>query len=664
MMSVATTTPTSSRRERRSLGGWLSGRVGPALALVVYAIVVLTGATTSSLGVEMMREHTADPLATMVGEPQWIRSDEYLTQTPIELSVLALGHSYHSPLSETGDVVFQLSSGQAVESVFFLESGLLRLGPWLPDANLFAAWRALPLLLLALTLPPLLRRMGASGPLSWLAYALVVLAPTSLWWSFTPVRILAAASLGSFLLVKSRERWSEGAGRARVATSLALAGVGGVVLGQLGTYYIPWNVTVGLPLVAATVAWLLRSGPFRSSLAILGTGAVTGGVLLGLVFWENLDAITSTLATAYPGDRRSSGEPLAPFQLFGAPGLSTLRNDVAPSFLNASEIASAFLVCAVWALALLPRLRPVEGPRRLFLWVLLGATALLVLWSTLSWGTLGEHVPLLNFVPAIRAAQTAGYSAAIALCLVLSQVESVRLRQAVPAAAACAFVTGWGVSSLKVTALPTMGQVAPFLVPLLVGALVLVVSRWPGPWTVLAAVAALAWSGSHVNPLTFGLGDLRESDAAATARAMGHRVRSEDAYVAADSGYVTGMLMGNGVPTLTGYQTSGPDDATWGLLDPDGAYESSWNRGASFISMAFDGRAGADPVIETLALDHILVHVDPCSVDPALRLGRIVTSTEIERPCLRPVGSFVWQDVEQHVYRVTRRDAQRTGAAG
>lgn len=663
-MSVARTMSPSSRRMRDAVVSRLAGRLGPAVALVVYAIVVVSGATTSSLGVEMMRQHTDESLATMVGDPQRIRSDEYLTQTPIELSVLALGHSYHSPLSETGDVVFQLSSGQPFESVFFLESGLLRLGPWLPDANLFAAWRALPFLLLALTLPPLLRRMGATGPLSWLAYFLVVLAPTSLWWSFTPVRILAAASLGSFLLVKSRERWSDGAGRACIATSLALAGAGGVVLGQLGTYYIPWNVTVGLPLVAATVAWLLSSGPLRSSLAILGTGAVTGGILLALVFWENVDAITSTLATAYPGDRRSSGEPLAPFQLFGAPGLATLRDDVAPSFLNASEIASAFLVCAVWAVVLVPRLRPVEAPRRAFVRVLAGATALLVLWSTLSWGTLGEHIPLLSFVPAIRAAQTAGYAAAIVLCLVLSRIEPVRVRQAAPAAAACALVTAWGVSSLKITALPSMGQVAPFLVPLVVGAVVLVVTRWPGRWTVAAVVALLAWSGSHVNPLTFGLGDLRESASAAAARRMADNVRREGTYVATDSGYVTGLLMGNGVPTLTGYQTSGPDDATWSLLDPDGEFEPIWNRGASFISMAFDGPSGADPVIENLALDHILVHLDPCAVDPDLRLGRVVTSTELHRRCLREVGSFVWQDVEQHVYRVTPREAGRSGAAG
>jgi hypothetical protein len=656
-MSVATTTSASSRRALDDVAGRLTGRLGPALALVVYLVVVLTGATTSSLGVEMMREQTDAPLATMLGEPQGIRSDEYLTQTPIELSVLALGHSYHSPLSETGDVVFQLSSGQGAESIFFLESGLLRLGPWLPDANLFAAWRALPFLLLALTLPPLLRRMGATGPLSWLAFFLVVLAPTSLWWSFTPVRILAAASLGSFLLVKSRELWSDGAARARIATSLALAGVGGVVLAQLGTYYVPWNVTVGLPLVAATAAWLLWSGPTRSSVAILGTGAATGGVLLALVFWENIDAITSTLATAYPGDRRSSGEPLAPFQLFGAPGLVTLRNDVAPAVLNASEIASAYLVCAVWAVALVPRLRPIEAPRRAFLWVLAGATVVLVLWSTLSWGTLGEHIPLLNLVPAIRAAQTAGYVGALLLCLVLSQVESIRVRQAVPAAAACALVTAWGVSSLRVTALPSMGQVAPFLVPLLVGALVLVVTRWPGRWTVLALVSVLAWSGAHVNPLTFGLGDLRESAAAATARRMAEKTRSEGSYVAADSGYVTALLMGNGVPTLTGYQTSGPDDATWSLLDPDGEFEPVWNRGASFISMAFDRPGGADPVIENAALDHDVVHVDPCAVDPKLRLDRIVTAVELHRRCLQPIGSFVWQDAVQHVYRVTPREA-------
>lgn len=645
---------------RDGLGGALRRRLGLGIALTLYALVVLFGASYSSLGIGSLREDPAQALESTWGEPQPIRSDEYLTQTPIELSVLSLGHSYHSPLSESGDVVFQLSSGQPVESVFFFETTLLRLGPWLPDANLFAAWRALPFLLLALTLPPLLRRMGATRPMSWLAYFLVVLAPTSLWWSFTPVRILAAASLGSLLLVIARERWTAGASRRRTVSCLGVAGVAGLVLAQLGTYYIPWNVTVGLPVVAATAASLLAAGPRRQSLIVLGTGALTGAIALGLVFRENAAALAAAFDTVYPGDRRSTGEPLAPFQLFGAPGLVTLRNDVAPVVLNASEIASAFLVCAIWALALSRRLRPSSGPQRAFAWVLGVGVVVLVLWSTVSWGTLGSHVPLLNLVPAIRAAQTVGYPASILLCLVLSRVGPLGLREALPVAAACALVTAWGVGNLKATALPTMGQAAPFLVPLVVGGLVLVVTRWRGWWSVAILGAALAWSASHVNPVTFGLGDFRETHAAATARSIADAAREEGTYVATDSGYVTALLLGNGVPTITGYQTSGPDEETWALVDPRDRFEDQWNRGASFLGMTFDRRSGAYPVIGNPSLDYVMISLDPCALDPRLRVTRFVSAQDLDRPCLEHTATFQWEGLEQHVYEV-REPSGRAG---
>ncbi|MEI2671870.1 MAG: hypothetical protein V9G13_12290 [Marmoricola sp.] len=91
--------------------------------------------------------------------------------------------------------------------MLFVEGDLLRLGPWLPDAMVFAAVRAFPMLLLLLTLPPLMRRLGATRPLSWLAVVLAVFAPAAVWWSFWPVRIMAFAAAGSYLLVLARDRF-------------------------------------------------------------------------------------------------------------------------------------------------------------------------------------------------------------------------------------------------------------------------------------------------------------------------------------------------------------------------------------------------------------------------------------------------------------------------
>ena len=82
---------------------------------------------------------------------------------PIELGVMAHGASQHPLLSQQPDLIYQVSSGSLFESVLFLEGNLLRLGPWLPDPMLFAAFRGFSWLLLFLAMPPLLRRLGATA---------------------------------------------------------------------------------------------------------------------------------------------------------------------------------------------------------------------------------------------------------------------------------------------------------------------------------------------------------------------------------------------------------------------------------------------------------------------------------------------------------------------
>lgn len=637
---------------RSRLTGSLADRIEVLVPLLGYVITVLCSITTSSLGVASLRQNPAHPLGTVFGGPQPLRSDEWLTQTPIELNVLALGHSSHSPLAQAPDIVFQLSSGQFFESIFFFDTTLLRLGRWLPDAQLFAAMRALPILLVLLTLPPLLRRFGASRPQSWLAVALTVLAPTTLWWSFTPVRILAFASFGSFLLVCARQRWAASARWHDKATPVLQAALGGIVLARLATYYIPWCLTVGVPLVVATAAWLVWSSPRRPGLVVLGIGTGVGALLLGLTMWENLDALRATFGTVYPGSRRSSGEALAPFKLFGAPGLFKSADAVESAIPNASEIASAFLVCAVWAGLLWSWMRPhVPTRERAALWGLTATLMVWVAWCTMPWGALGEHLPILNFVPAARAAQTVGYAGALVLCLVLSRLDRPSLWRGIPAAAACGLVTAYGVGDLQ-TVLPPLSAADVWLTALGVALLVWLVTSFPRSWAPVALVTvALMWSGYRVNPINFGLGDLRASAAAGIARQMGEQARKDGGWIAADSPYVSALFVANGAPSLTGYQVSGPVTSAWKRLDPSGAYRTEWNRGASFLRMDFSGPADQPATVSNPNFDVIEVSIDPCVLAASgLHVEYIVSSTVLTSKCAHPVRKLRWSGQTQRVY--------------
>ncbi len=186
---------------------------------------------------------------------------------------------------------------------------------------------------------------------------------------------------------------------------------------------------------------------------MLGVGAVCGGALLALVFWENADAVRATLDTAYPGLRRSTGDALASFHLFGAPGLFHMTNGEAPAIGNQSEISSAFLVCGLWAL--LVSMRPSDATRaqRAAVWTLGLSLAVWVAWCSAGWGAFGASLPLLNLVAPPRAAQTVGYAAALLLCLVLSRAARIGPWPALVVAAACGLATAYGVTNLR-AALP------------------------------------------------------------------------------------------------------------------------------------------------------------------------------------------------------------------
>jgi hypothetical protein len=619
--------------------------------LLGYIVAVATAATTSSLGVASLRQDPAHPLGAILGGPQPLRSDEWLTQTPIELGVLALGHSSHSPLAQSPDLVFQIPSGQPFESAFFLETIPLRLGALLPDAQLFAATRALPLLVVLLTLPPLLRRFGASRPQSWLGVLLTVLAPTSLWWSFTPVRILAFASLGGYLLIAAHDRWSEEGGRFSRVIACLQAALAGIVIAQLTTYYVPWGLTVGVPVVVATVMWLLWSVPRRPGLLVLAIGGATGGLLLALTLWENQAALTAALDTVYPGSRRSGGAAVAPFQLFGAPGLFKSAGAVDAALPNASEIASAFLICLVWAGLLRGRLnRTVSSAQRAAQWGLTASVLVWVAWCTVSWGRLGEDLPVLNFVPAARAAQTVGYTSALVLILVLSRTSSVGVWRALPVAAVCGLVTAYGVSNLQ-SALPPLSTAEVWSASVAVIVLVWAVTAFPHSWAPVVAVGlALAWSGHSVNPINFGLGDLRDSASAHLLRDLGEEARANHTWIAADSPFVSAVLVANGAPSLTGYQVSGPDKQAWQQLDPSGTYEDEWNRGASFLRMDFID-SGATPRVTNPNPDVIQVSVDPCVLaDSSLDVGYVISTQPLHRPCVRETSTFTWSGRTNHVY--------------
>lgn len=618
------------------------------LPLLAYVVISLGSLSTSSLGLLSVE-------GTGQGADQWgsslpIRSDEWLTQAPIDLSVLAAGSSTAPSLSQDPDLIYQISSGQVVESILFHEGNLLRLGQWLPDEMLFSAFRAWPWLLLVLSLPPLLRRMGATRPMSWLGLVLVFLAPASLWWSFMPVRIMAFAAAGSYVLWLARDRMVAG----RRVTAVLQAGLAGILLARLVTYYVPWSLTLGVPLVIATGVYLVADRTTRKqALATIGTGALVSLVVLAGTLIENFASLSAELNTVYPGLRRATGAAQAPAQLFGGPALFEMEDGAAPTLLNQSEISSGFLVCAFWALVVWRRAwAGATTAQRGAIATLAAATALWSAWAMFDWGPLGESIPLLSAVLPIRAAQTVGFPAALLLVLLVSRLSGDASRLAVAAAVTTGVVTAYGASDAR-RALPDLTTWQVWLAVLAVSGIAYAVTRWSArTWPVVVALVVCLAAGIDVNPIVRGVGELRDSPAAGAARGMVQRAEDEGTLIATNSMAANALLIANGAPLLTGSQVTGPIVSEWEKIDPDREFENVWNRGASYLYVAFDGERDA-PWVEEAAPDVIVVHAHPCWLaESDLGVGLIVSTLEIQGRCTQPVRTFRWNGGPQYVYEL------------
>ena len=626
---------------------------GKAIVILVYILLSLSGTTLSSVGINSLRQTPAHSHGIQLGVPRPVRSDEWLTYTPIELGVMAAGStSSATPLSQEPDIIYQIPSGGVIESVVFADGLSLRLGRILPDAMVFAAYWWLPTLLLSLTLPGWLRRLGATPRMAWLALGLIVICPASAWWSLMPVRVLSYAVAGCVCAMSALEQWI-GARRVR---AIALAVLGGIFLARLPTYYVVWSFTIGVPVVLATFVWLLFDRERRR--AAFAISFICGAVALLLfagIALENSAALRAELNTVYPGLRRDSSLGLGIGTVFGAPALYTMQHKIANlSSSNQSELSSGFTIAAVWSLVIwLPMKRRKWTRENAAVAVIAAATVFWLVWCLVTLGPWSASIPIANRVPPVRAAQTVGMLAVMVLAVVLSRAtRPTSVKNPAIAAGVCTGITALAGSNLQLTALPGMSSGGLIAASLVVGVVVFVVTSYPDKWqSVVLTLLAAACTVFAVNPVIVGLGDLRGTDISRYMLAQGGVARQDKGYWASDSIITDGLLVSTGVPALTGHQVTGPVDSQWRKLDPTGRYEKSWNRGSSYVEMNWS--SDQTPVITNPGFDQILVSVDPCAVPRlGLNLTYIVSPRALTQSCLSKVHNFSWSGIPEFVYKV------------
>lgn len=620
-------------------------------AILVFAVLVLTGITTSSIAHSHISVDGTVGAGVLEGHPRTVRVDEWRTYTPIYLGYMAAeGPGAFSPLAQPVDLIYQVPSSFGLESLIFLDGEMLKLGAWLPAEMVFAAHWWLPVLVLCLALPRLLIRLGSAHQPAYLATLLVIVAPSAAWWSMMPLRILAPTVLGGLLVLRGYDRLRRGS-----RWGFALCVLGGLLWSRMITYYVPWGIVLSVPIAAMVVLTLLirprlarRTG---RAAALVAVGAMIVG--MAAIVIANREALAAQLDTVYPGLRRSTGLAFPIGNVFGAPLLSDLQDDVSTGALFQSDLSQGFTVAFVIGVVIwisLPRRR--WSFRAVAPSVLAAFVVLWITWSSVGWGKIGELLPIINRVPPLRAAQAVGLLAVIWLAFMLSRIPKQHpWRTSLVAGAAAGGLTAVAGASLARVYMPTVSTNEIAGASLLVAALALALVRWPRSRVVVTLVALAATVVVYrANPIQNGLSDLRESEAARWLYAQGESAREEGLYWASDDISVDPLLTANGVPQLSGNQVNGPVDEMWKKLDPSGQYREAWNRGVSYIRFTWSDNDVPEISVGP-SRDVIMVRVDPCAVpDLGFDLEYIISTSPLPNSCLTSVHEFTWAGLPRTVY--------------
>jgi len=626
----------------------------PVLApLAVYLMLVVTGITLSSIGSGAMRQDPANPYGHQVGEPLSLRSDEFLTSTPLNLGVTATGATDDlNPLAAPHGFASLLSSGPA-STVVLHDATVLRLGPWLPDASLLAARWWLPVLLLLLGAPAYFRELTGNRWIGWFAAGLMLASPATAWWSLGPVTMLGYTFAGSAALLLTARRWTEGRRGVAVAYGVTAA----VLLARTPFHYQPWTIVVVLPLLVAAVLTVLRARD-RRRVGLVTTAAVGGGALAlaGAVFAENWASFTAITSTLYPGARVATGASQPLQETFGATLLGW-QEYLPIEGTNNSEISSSFAIAAVWVLVLVAARavvwKRVNRPAAI---VMGAATAFWLTWVLVDWGTLGTHLPLVNLVPPGRASDVLGYLAVALVCLLLpALVERPGLWRALLCGGVVAAVVAVAGVAMQRETMPTLSTGHVAFAAAMTGLSVALITWRPRsvlPYLLAVLLAvSLVW---RVNPVIMGLGDLRASTTAQQMMRDGAWLREHGQAWASDDVSVDALMLATGVPSLSGRQLAGPDRDAWQRLVPD-SDESVWNRGGSYVTFTWDDSV---PVtVRNPSADHISVTGPACAIAERMPvLTSVVSTRRLDEPCLVEAATFEWAGENHRRYTVDLPD--------
>lgn len=651
---------------------WARLLIFPLVVLILFAGLVATGITGSSLGAIATAQQRDQSL--LAGTPRTIRSDEFMVSAPLMVSQQRQGLPEYRwiGLTDTDVNALGLAVKQpSLSSVF---------EPWnwgyyfLPVENGFAWWWWTGYALALLVLYALFLVLGTRiiGAISFAAVA--TFTPYNAWWSSAQPTTVLALTAGSVLAVmlaaKARTWW---------ATVLGGLAAGAFLAANVLFKYPPWTVSLLLVSAGFLVGYLIDQRVKLTRLLVIALSGI-GVAVVAIIPWlvANAPALQAMANTYYPGRRESLagvdsllGQMTSPFSVW-----FSFREVYFASGTNLSEIARPWLPLPVIAatalfvlwLVLRKPLRqatpapsdsaaetgqdtptaviddtqppPSTGIRQApsMLWTLLGTalmSALLLAWAVMPLPAWVGQVTFLSMVPPTRIGLALSFGALLIAGMSATLVRYYRV------GIAGIVLFGLGVGVWVVIAIPLLKSITILGLQLnsqvlaytyanvaIIGAgfvgLALCTRRFFALVAALFAVyALLAWS--VVNPWYQGIAPLNSVDQVMPQQlpehsriaVLGNEVVLTSILRASDDALISGMTLYPNRDYLNAVA---------------GDQEELWN---NFAHIIWFEAPGSPPTFTRTGLDSVELRMDPCSAEiRQLHVDAFATSQELESECL------------------------------
>ena len=556
------------------------------LILLLAAFVALTalglhGSSVVMWSVILHEEETAHAL--LLGQPQPVRSDEWLVWTPS-----ALAQARHEPPWPVENPA--LGAGRSPQLMSLPVRHFTTLfrpqlwGFFLFDFGHGFAWYwNVKICGLLAAMFVLIRRLaGGDFWCGLLGSAWVFLSGYVQWWFACPPMLpemLASWALGLWCVMVIVET-----ARPRAA----LAAAAGLVFATVNfalCMYPPFQIPLAWLGLAVLGGWLWQrranGGERRPRLpaaAWLGLAAAAITAVLVPCFIELLPTLRMVAATSYPGARRATGGALGATNLFlglAGPLLSAgAFPEARANVCSAAGFYPVWLAAACW-LALAARRRAAALPWRRLVPLLAVVLGLTLFASCPLPAGLGRWT-LLSFTTEERCLLPIGLGG-----ILLSVLTLREMRGADGPARVIAFVIALGLALAALlsaaAASPVFFQTWRVLTAAALCAVLFGLYLWPLPRAfAIALLAALAPSALLVNPLTVGLAPLTESSARQAIADL-RRADPDARWLAYEGANLSAFLAATGANVLSGSKTV-PDLAFYRQLDPGGRALDIYNR--------------------------------------------------------------------------------------